>query len=363
MAWADLLPHFPNLLVQSIQDESPHLIITLVSTRLSASCPMCQIRTQAGHGWFVRRLHSLACSGRAVVFEIHARRFRCPNPACPRKTFREDLSALAARYQRRTDASTRLLQGVGAALGGQAGVRLAKAMQLPTSRSTLLRCTKRLVPHPSSAPRVVGVDDFAWRKGRRYGTILVDLEAHRLLALLPNCEVETVAAWFRQHPSVLIVTRDRSQAFAEAIRLGAPQALQIADRFHLHVNATECLEAILTREQATLRQVVTALRAQACAALPPPQPPVLFKERLSQQRRTRRHLCYEQVVHLAGQGRSRSAIARELGLHRDTVARYRECRPVSRTRTARATPQSHSAVSGLFTAALGRRRAEWTPLI
>jgi transposase len=322
MAWTDLLPHFPNLLVQSIQDESPNLIITLVSTQLSALCPTCQIHTQAGHGWFVRRLHSLPCSGRAVVFQIHARRFRCPNPACPRKTFREDLSALAARYQRRTEAAARLLLCLGAAVGGQAGARLAQQMQLPTSRSTLLRCTKRLVPHPSNVPRVVGVDDFAWRKGRRYGAILVDLEAHRIIALLPNCEVETVAAWLRQHPSVLIVTRDRSQVFAEAIRLGAPQALQIADRFHLHRNATECLEAILTREQATLRQVVDTLRAQARAALPPPQPHITSHQRLSQQRRTRRHACYEQVVRLARQGWSRSAIARELGMHRDTVARY-----------------------------------------
>jgi transposase len=132
-----------------------------------------------------------------------------------------------------------------------------------------------------------------WKKGRRSGTILVDLEAHRVLALLPNCEVETVAAWFRQHPSVLIVTRDRSQTTALAVRLGAPQALQIADRFHLHRNATECLEAILTREQATLRQVVDTLRAQARAALPAPQPHVPFHQRLSQQRRTRRPLWYE----------------------------------------------------------------------
>lgn len=119
MAWTDLLPHFPNLLVQSIQDESPNLIITLVSTQLSALCPTCQIHTQAGHGWFVRRLHSLPCSGRAVVFQIHARRFRCPNPACPRKTFREDLSALAARYQRRTEAASRLLRCLGAAISSE----------------------------------------------------------------------------------------------------------------------------------------------------------------------------------------------------------------------------------------------------
>jgi transposase len=322
MVWTDLLPQYPQLLVHTIQEENHSLAITLVSTRQSGICPTCQTCTQAGHGWFTRRIQSLPCSGRAVVFHIQARRFRCPNARCPRRTFREDLSCVAARYQRRTDAATRLLQGVGVEVGGQAGVRLTKQMALPTSRPTLLRWTKRLAPRPASAPRVVGVDDFAWKKGRRYGTILVDLETHRLLALLPDCQVETVAAWFRQHPSVLIVTRDRSQAFAEAIRLGAPQALQIADRFHLHCNATECLETILTREQATLRLVVTTLRTQACATLPALQPHVPVKQQLSQQRQSRRRACYEQVVQLADLGWSRSAIARELGMHRDTVAGY-----------------------------------------
>jgi len=107
---------------------------------------------------------------------------------------------------------------VAAIAGGQAGARLAAQMQLPVSRSTLLRSLIRQGMSPKSAPRVVGVDDFAWTKRRRYGTILVDLEKHQLLALLADCEVETVAAWFRQHPSVQIVTRDRSSSLADTIR-------------------------------------------------------------------------------------------------------------------------------------------------
>ncbi len=206
------------------------------------------------------------------------------------------------------------------------------------------------------------MDDFAWKKGRRYGTILVDLEAQRLVALLPTWEVETVAAWFPQHPSVLIVTRDRPQAITRAIRLGAPQALQIAGRFHVHRNVTACLEAILTREQATLCQVVTTLRVRAGAAWPPPQPHIPFKERLSQQRQTRRPRCSEQVVHLKAQGWLRSAMVRELDQHRDRVAGYQSAGPVSRARAVRATSQSHPAVSGVFAAAVGRRRAAWTPL-
>jgi DNA-binding NarL/FixJ family response regulator len=169
---------------------------------------------------------------------------------------------------------------------------------------------------------VVGVDEFAWKKGRRYGTILVDLEAHRVLALLPDREVGTVADWFRQYPTIRHVTRDRSGAFAEAIRLGAPQALQSADRFHLSMNASACLEAVITREHAALRQVLHDVWAADRELLPPVVPTVLYHQRESRQRQTRRQARYEQALAFAQQGWSQSAIARELGMHRDTIARY-----------------------------------------
>jgi transposase len=143
---------------------------------------------------------------------------------------------------------------------------------------------------------VVGVDDFAWTKRRSSGTILVDLEAHRLLALLADCEGDTVAAWFRRHPSVQIVTRDRSPTFADARRRGAPHALHIADRFHLHMNAMTCLETLLTREQATLRRVAATLRAEHRKAPPAPLPKPLAPQRQRGERRARRYGLYEQVV-------------------------------------------------------------------
>lgn len=270
--------------------------LCLVSTRESDWCPTCQTHTLAGHGWFTRHIRSLPCSGRAVVLLVQAHRFRCPNPTCPRRTFREDLSALAARYQRRTHAATQLLCSVAAIAGGQAGVRLAAQMQLPTSRSTLLRSLVRHASCPEGVPQVVGVDDFAWTKRRRYGTILVDLETHRLLALLADCEEETVATWFRQHPSVQIVTRDRSPTFADAIRRGAPHALHIADRFHLHMNAMTCLETLLTREQATIRRVIAGLRADHRKAHPAPPPQPLAPQRQQSERRARRYARYEQVI-------------------------------------------------------------------
>ena len=257
-----------------------------------------------------------------MVFLVQARRFRCPNPACPRKTFRENLSALALRYQRRTPAATHLLSSLAAIAGGQAGAYLARQIQFPASRSTLLRCLLRQAASSPSDPKVVGVDDFVWTKRRRYGTILVDLETHRLLALLADCEGDTVAAWFRQHPSVQIVTRDRSLTFADAIRRGAPHALHIADRFHLHMNVMDCLETVLTREQATLRRVVATLRAAHRKAEPPPPQKPSVPEQQRNMRRARRYARYEQVVQLSSQGWSQRAIAQKVGLHPQTVAIY-----------------------------------------
>lgn len=215
-----------------------------------------------------------------------------------------------------------LLAALRAIAGGQAGARLATQIQLPTNRSTLLRCLVRHAACPEGTPRVVGVDDFAWTKRRRYGTILVDLETHRLVALLADCEEETVASWFRQHPSVQIVTRDRSPTFADAIRRGAPHALHIADRFHLHMNAMTCLETLLTREQATIRRVVASLRADHRKAHPAPSPQPLAPQRQQSERRARRYARYEQVVQLNAQGWSQRAIAQETGLHPQTVAIY-----------------------------------------
>lgn len=169
LAWADLLPHVPHLEIQSIQHGHQHVTVTLVSTRESDWCPTCQTQTVARHGWLTRPIQRLPGSDQAVVFLIHGRRFRCPNAVCPRKTFREDLSALADREQRRTHAATHLLCSIAAIAGGQPGARLAAQRQLPVRRMTLLRSLLRHAPHAGGTLRVVGVDDFAWTRTASIG--------------------------------------------------------------------------------------------------------------------------------------------------------------------------------------------------
>jgi hypothetical protein len=149
--------------------------------------------------------------------------------------------------QRRTIASRTALQQIGLALGGRAGVRLATRLGMPTSRMTLLRRVRALELPAYPAPTVVGIDDWAWRKGRTYGTIVVDLERHCPIALLPTREVEPVAQWLRTHPDIAIIARDRAEAYAEAATRGAPAAQQVADRWHLLRNLGDTVAQVFER--------------------------------------------------------------------------------------------------------------------
>lgn len=160
---------------------------------------------------------------------LRVRRFFCRRLACPRKTFAEAIPAIAERYARRTSRQKQLLVQLGLALGGEAGASLTTALSMPCSPDTVLRCVRRVPLKPIGKPRVIGLDEWAWRKGHRYGTIICDLEQHRPLDLLPSRKAAEVIAWLKRYPSIEMISRDRSGGYAEAARLGAPQAIQIAD--------------------------------------------------------------------------------------------------------------------------------------
>jgi transposase len=216
------------------------------------------------------------------------------------------------------------LRWLGLALGGEAGSRTAQRLGLGVSGDTVLRHLRRMSAAQKPAPvptRVLGIDDWAWRKGQRYGTILCDLERHRVVDLLPDRQSNTVTEWLREHAPPEVISRDRAGAYAEAARLGAPHAVQVADRFHLLRNLREALEHVLARHIPMIEQ---AFRQHTPSSVthPPPAPPdptLTRSQQLSRERRQRRLERYLQVIELHQHGISRRAIASQLGLNRKTV--------------------------------------------
>jgi len=224
----------------------------LTSTQPTRCCPVCSQPSTRIHSRYTRTLADLPCQRRLVRLQIAVRRFRCGEPTCRRATFAEQFPGLAAAYARRTSRQAEALCEVAFALGGRAGVPLAKKLSLPTSRHTLLRLLHRTPAPAATTPRQVGIDDFAWKKVDHYGTILVDLARHRPVDLLADRSADSVTAWLLAHPGVELISRDRAGSYADAARRGAPKALQVADRYHLVANLRDALQKLLDRKRTCL---------------------------------------------------------------------------------------------------------------
>lgn len=317
-----LLPFLPQLVRLRLLDAitgADGLVLTLAARLRTAPCPLCRRRARRIQSHYTRRVADLPIAGQRVALRLQVRRFYCRNRRCPRVIFAERFPDLAPAYARRTVAQRTQLQELGCTTGGSVAARLARALGLPASRDTILRLVRTMPMPEPTAPRVLGVDDWAKRRGCSYGTILVDEEAHRPVALLADRTSDTFAAWLTAHPGVEVVTRDRAAAYADGATRGAPVAVQVADRFHLVKNLGEALLQIVTAQRARLTEVAGAAEdasAVSPTALAAPSP------RSDPAHRARRLAHYEQVVALRKLGWTHAAIAEKTGVSQRTIVRW-----------------------------------------
>jgi transposase len=323
------LPDDAELSLLQLERTVEGLKLVIASIQTQAICPLCQQPSQHIQSRYVRRLSDLPFATTQMSLQLHVRRFFCRNPACRRQIFTERLPQLAQPSARRTTRLHEHLLKIAFALGGEAGARFSASLGIEISPDTLLKLIRQSVQPPKSTPRVLGVDDWSFRRGRQMGTILVDLERRAVVDLLPVSTEEAFAQWLQAHPGVQIISRDRGEIYATGGRTGAPDALHVADRWHILKNLGEALQKLLARHTGVLgqpaRPITNLLPDSELGALPqskqPPRPRSPVRESAQRQRQL---TMYKQVRELIDQGKSVASIARALSLNRITVRKYRD---------------------------------------
>ena len=310
------------------------LTITAVSTQICPCCPLCGAPASRVHSRYTRSVTDLPCGGQQVRLQVEVRKCFCEMSSCARKIFVERLTPFVEPWGRVTRRLYQIVQVLGLATGGRLGVRVTDRLGIQTTRHTILRRIMALPTGPIGQVLELGIDDFSFRRGRKFGTILVDMQSHKVIDLLPDRTKETAAAWMKAHPEIDLVSRDRGGDYAAGARVGAPQATQVADRFHLQKNLTEAVELALARCRAEIRKhaettlqeevspearqaLVESIKAFSTKTWKPTPDRCTERDRLA--RRAERYDRYQQVVALHAQGFEQVEIAHRVHLSTRTI--------------------------------------------
>jgi transposase len=341
-----LLPEGTGMQVDRVAVEDHWLVLNLSSTNRRATCPYCGTESSRINNHYHRKPADVPCAGYAVQLRIKVPCFFCDNEACDHCTFAERFPGVVAPYARRTQRLASQQQHVAIESSGEAGARILGKVAMPVSPDTLIRLVRKAPEPTPEPPRVLGLDDWAKKKGQSYGTILVDLERRRTIDVLPDRSAAAVEQWLADHPGVEIITRDRSGEYAAGVTAGATEVTQVADRFHLLQNLSDMLKRMFERQPKQLR--AAAKQAAETMALSEAEPteesvtqhamPGAENTGLSTARRvdepmqdavqansaapTAAQVRFAEVKTLQAQGWSQRAVAEQLQMSRGTVRRY-----------------------------------------
>ena len=303
MRLVELYPLNGFTLTQIVKTSSGKVLLQAASASQSAICPYCQTLAKKRHSVYVRKPQALPCASTPIQLILSAQRYLCENPACTHKTFAERIPDTAHFYSRRTIDLEALLQIMAFEMSAESVGRVCAGLKVSVSPDSVLRLIRKNDASQEPEVRVLGIDDWAIQKGQNYGTLLVDLEKHQAIGLLPDRTQNTLSAWLQNHPEIQVISRDRSFEYKAAMDLGAPQAMQVVDRWHLLHNLQEKLQEIIPSQLKSKKSAGDG------------------RETPTQQKRKRR---FQLVRYLSAKGYSQRLITRTLGISRQTVRRYLE---------------------------------------
>lgn len=300
-----------GLSVDGVEDGGLDLIVHAHPTSTVGRCPDCRTWSARVHSRYLRKLNDLPICGRRVQVVVRTRRFFCDASSCRRCTFAERLDHTVAPKARRTGRLDEVVFCLAIALGGRPAAALAKRIEIKVSNDTLLRAVRRRGSAPPAPPSVIGIDDWAWRRNFRYGTLICDLERRKTIALLPDREPATAEAWLRQWPGITVIARDRGGGYALAAQRAAPNAIQVADRWHLMENASA---AFLDAVRKSMRPIRAAIGS---ATIDPAL--LTAAERLQYEGYLHREKTNASILAIAGDGASIKEIRRKTGYSRKLI--------------------------------------------